>query len=57
MQQLSLLEEPPPAGAAPVWQKLDEEQRAVVVRRLARLIAKAVVEQENKPEPEVRHEP
>lgn len=57
MQQLSLLEEPSPAGAAPVWQTLDEEQRADVVRRLARLIAKAVVvEQENKPEPEDHHE-
>ncbi len=43
MQQLSLLEEPLPAGAAPVWQTLDEEQRADVVRRLARLIAIAVV--------------
>jgi hypothetical protein len=56
MQQLSLLEEPPPAGAAPVWQTLDEEQRAAIVGRLARLIAKAVVDQKNKPEPEDHHE-
>jgi hypothetical protein len=56
MHQLSLLEEPPPAGAAPVWSTLDEEQRAAAVMRLARLIAKAVVDEKNPPEPEVCHE-
>jgi hypothetical protein len=57
MQQLKLLEDPPPAGAAPVWNALDEEQKAKVVARLARLIAQAVVELETKPEQEEnRHE-
>ena len=55
MQQLSLLEDPPPAGAAPVWGALSEEQRRDAVNRLARLIAQAVVGQED-PEPEDRHE-
>ncbi len=43
MQQLSLLEVPPPDGAAPVWSTLEEEQRAVIVTRLARLMAKTLV--------------
>jgi len=38
--QMSFLETPPPAGVAPVWTALDEEQRALVVAALARLIAK-----------------
>lgn len=37
---LSFLRTPRPAGAAPVWDALDEEQRAEVVTMLARLIAK-----------------
>ena len=48
-QQMTLLEEPPPAGAAPVWQTLDEAQRAEIVNRLARLIAKAVAQLEDSP--------
>lgn len=56
MQQLSLLDEPPPAGTAPVWPTLDEAQRADAVKRLAQLIAKAVVAEQNPPEPENRHE-
>jgi len=43
MQQLSFLEVPPsPGDPAPVWATLDEEQRAALVRRLARLIAKTI---------------
>ena len=41
MQQLSFLEVPPP-DAAPVWTLLDEEQRAAVVTKLARLMAKTI---------------
>jgi hypothetical protein len=37
--QLSLLETPPPEGAAPVLAALDDEDRAAVVVTLARLIA------------------
>jgi hypothetical protein len=43
MQQLSFLEAPPPQNAPPVWNTLDEEQRAGLVKRLARLIAKTIV--------------
>jgi hypothetical protein len=32
-----------PKGAAPVWDALDDEQRAAVVATLARLIAKAAM--------------
>lgn len=40
MQQLSFLDPPPQEEAAvPVWDALDEEQRARLVLRLARLIA------------------
>lgn len=42
MVQMSLLEEPTPDGAAPVWTALDGQQRAEVVEVLARPIAKAV---------------
>lgn len=42
MQQLSFLEIPPPGDAAPVWTLLDEEQRAAVVTKLARLMAKTI---------------
>ena len=42
-EQLSLLEAPPPTGAAPVWNTLDTEQRALVLSMLVRLIAKVVV--------------
>lgn len=42
MQQLSFLEVPPPGDAAPVWSTLDEEQRASVVTKLARLMAKTI---------------
>ena len=42
MQQLSFLEVPPAGEAAPVWSTLDEEQRAAVVTRLARLMAKTL---------------
>ena len=50
MEQLSFLEAPQPAGVAPVWPTLDEEQRAAAVAALARLIAKVAVE--SSPEPE-----
>lgn len=39
-EQMSFLETLPPAGLAPVWAALDDEQRALVVAALARLIAK-----------------
>jgi hypothetical protein len=40
VQQLSFLEPPPQEEATvPVWDALDEEQRARLVLRLARLIA------------------
>ena len=48
-QQLTLLEDPPPAGAAPVWNTLDEAQRAEIVTRIARLIAKAIAQLEDPP--------
>lgn len=41
-QQLSLFELPPPSEAAPVWETLDKEQRALIVTRLARLMAKTL---------------
>ena len=46
MQQLSFLEAPVPEGAAPVWNVLDDEQRAKAITMLARLIAKAISEPE-----------
>jgi hypothetical protein len=43
VQQLSFLEPPPSREeAVPVWDALDEEQRARLVLRLARLIANTV---------------
>ena len=43
MQQLSFLEPPPSReDAVPVWDALDEEQRARLVLRLARLIANTI---------------
>jgi hypothetical protein len=42
MQQLSFLEIPPPGDAAPVWTMLDEEQRATLVTKLARLMANTI---------------
>ena len=42
MQQLSFLDPPPHRGAVPVWEALDKEQRAHLVLRLARLIARAI---------------
>ena len=46
-QQLRLLEDPPPAGVAPVWHTLDEEQRAEIVRKLAQVIAKTIADLED----------
>jgi len=48
-QQLTLLEDPLPPGAAPVWPTLDQEQRAEIVTRLARMIAKAIAQLEEPP--------
>lgn len=42
MQQLSFLEPPPPEDATPVWSSLDEEQRAALVTKLARLMARTI---------------
>jgi hypothetical protein len=42
MQQLSFLEIPPPSDTAIVSTMLDEEQRAEVVTKLARLMAKTI---------------
>ena len=50
MQQLSFLEAPVPDGAAPVWNILDEEQRAKAIALLARLIAKTIAEPEQENE-------
>jgi delta 1-pyrroline-5-carboxylate dehydrogenase len=46
-QQLSLLEVPATPGATPVWDALDEQERAAVVRRLAQLIAKTLASPED----------
>jgi len=46
MQQLSFLDAPVPEGAVPVWNVLDEEQRAKAIALLARLIAKTIAEGE-----------
>ena len=37
-EQMTFLETLPPAGTAPVWAALDEQQRAEVVTTLVRLI-------------------
>ena len=42
MQQLSFLEIPPPSDGVPVWTTLDEEQRAIVVKKLARLMVNTI---------------
>lgn len=42
MQQLSFLEIPPPGDGVPVWTRLDEEPRAIVVTRLARLMLNTI---------------
>jgi len=43
MQQLSFLDPPPPPDqGVPVWDALDEEQRARLVAKLARLMAKTI---------------
>lgn len=42
MQQLSFLDPQPQRDVVPVWDALDEEQRARLVLRLARLIAQAI---------------
>jgi hypothetical protein len=45
MQQLSFLDPPPQQDAAPpVWNALDEEQRAALVTKLARLIARTIAQ-------------
>ena len=46
-QQLSLLEVPATTVATPVWDTLDEPQRAAIVRRLAQLIAKTLANPED----------
>lgn len=45
---LSFLRTPQPAGAAPVWDALDDEQRAEVLTTLIRLIAKVAAVQSEK---------
>ena len=40
---MTFLEIPPPAGSAPVWTALDENQQAEVEATLARLIAKVTI--------------
>jgi len=42
MQQLSFLEPPPQENVVPVWHSLDEEQRARLLARLARLIVNVI---------------
>jgi hypothetical protein len=46
MEQLSFLEAPPRQNDPDVWNTLDEEQRMLVVTRLAWLIAKTVADTE-----------
>lgn len=46
MMQMSLLDEPPLDGAAPVWATLDGQQRTEVVDALARVIVR-VAESQN----------
>lgn len=46
-QQMRLLEDPPPAGAVPVWSTLDEEQRTAIVKKLAAVLAQAIAEPED----------
>ena len=46
MHQLSFLDAPVPDGTVPVWNVLDEEQRAKAIALLARLIAKTIAEPE-----------
>lgn len=43
MQQLSFLEPPPQESVVPAWHNLDQEQRARLLARLARLIANVIV--------------
>lgn len=43
MQQLNLFDALPAAADAPVWATLDDAQQAAVVTKLAELIAKTVV--------------
>lgn len=50
-KQLSLLDDPPPPGAVPVWERLDEQQKREAVSRLAQLIAKAAADLEESNEP------
>jgi hypothetical protein len=42
MQQLSFLDTPPSQNAPPVWNTLDEERRAGLLKRLARLMAQTI---------------
>ena len=52
MQQLSLLEVPSPEDATSVWNTLDEEQRASLVTKLARLIARTIAHTPGDPDHE-----
>ena len=40
---LNFLQTPPRSEAAAVWERLDDQQRQVVVNRLARLLVKAAL--------------
>lgn len=42
MQQMSFLDPPPPDQGAPVWDTLEADERARVVAKLARLMAKTI---------------
>ncbi|HXR18788.1 MAG TPA: hypothetical protein VN757_02520 [Steroidobacteraceae bacterium] len=46
MQQLSFLEAPVAIGVVPLWNALDDEQRAKAIAMLAQLIAKTIAEPE-----------
>jgi len=56
MVQMSLLEVSPPAGATPAWAAFDEQQRAEVVKALARPIAKVAGNQNAAPTTDNRDE-
>jgi len=52
--QMTFLETPPPAGFAPIWTALDDEQRAEVVAALACLIAKVTAGRSDEPAAETK---
>jgi hypothetical protein len=52
VEQLSLLEPPQPKGQAAVWNTLDDQQKAVVVATLMRLIVRVAIGAHAEQEPQ-----